>query len=163
MRAIPTLKISISGVRGVVGDSLTPALVARFGCTVVRTPVGEAHVAGAMLREHAVIGGEGNDILDVHYSGASHVLTGGAGADTFRIDYPDYWWPGYGELPSTVAAPVRITSIHWLSMGTISTSGGLPTLRHHGKARFSALWGRGKGLSLSFRTASPLYLSGCSA
>ena len=60
MRAIPTLKISVSGVRGVVGDSLTPALVARFGCTVVRTPVGEAHVAGAMLREHAVIGGEGN-------------------------------------------------------------------------------------------------------
>ena len=30
MRAIPTLKISISGVRGVVGDSLTPAMVARF-------------------------------------------------------------------------------------------------------------------------------------
>jgi len=30
MRAIPTLKISISGVRGVVGDSLTPALLARF-------------------------------------------------------------------------------------------------------------------------------------
>ena len=30
MRAIPTLKISISGVRGVVGDSLTPELVARF-------------------------------------------------------------------------------------------------------------------------------------
>ena len=30
MRAIPTLKISISGVRGVIGDSLTPALLARF-------------------------------------------------------------------------------------------------------------------------------------
>ena len=30
MRAIPTLKISISGVRGVVGDSLTPGLLARF-------------------------------------------------------------------------------------------------------------------------------------
>jgi phosphomannomutase len=30
MRAIPTLKISISGVRGVVGDSLTPALLMRF-------------------------------------------------------------------------------------------------------------------------------------
>lgn len=30
MRAIPTLKISISGVRGVVGDSLTPTLLARF-------------------------------------------------------------------------------------------------------------------------------------
>jgi phosphomannomutase len=30
MRAIPTLKISISGVRGVIGDSLTPAMLARF-------------------------------------------------------------------------------------------------------------------------------------
>jgi phosphomannomutase len=30
MRAIPTLKISISGVRGVVGDSLTPILLSRF-------------------------------------------------------------------------------------------------------------------------------------
>jgi phosphomannomutase len=30
MRAIPSLKISISGVRGVVGDSLTPTLLARF-------------------------------------------------------------------------------------------------------------------------------------
>ena len=30
MRAIPTLKISISGVRGVIGDSLTPSLLTRF-------------------------------------------------------------------------------------------------------------------------------------
>src|SRR3712207_7873397 len=30
MRAIPTLKISISGVRGVVGESLTPSLLTRF-------------------------------------------------------------------------------------------------------------------------------------
>lgn len=30
MRAIPTLKISISGVRGVVGDSLTPTMLTRF-------------------------------------------------------------------------------------------------------------------------------------
>src|SRR3954452_5776538 len=30
MRAIPTLKISISGVRGVVGQSLTPKLLTRF-------------------------------------------------------------------------------------------------------------------------------------
>jgi phosphomannomutase len=30
MRAIPTLKISISGVRGVIGESLTPALLTRF-------------------------------------------------------------------------------------------------------------------------------------
>jgi len=30
MRPIPTLKISISGVRGVIGESLTPALLTRF-------------------------------------------------------------------------------------------------------------------------------------
>src|SRR6195256_7074223 len=30
MRAIPTLKISISGVRGVIGDSLSPAMLTRF-------------------------------------------------------------------------------------------------------------------------------------
>lgn len=30
MRAIPTLKISISGVRGVIGDSLTPGMLTRF-------------------------------------------------------------------------------------------------------------------------------------
>jgi phosphomannomutase len=32
----------------------------RFGCRVVRTKVGEANVTEGMLREHAVIGGEGN-------------------------------------------------------------------------------------------------------
>src|SRR5258707_5941135 len=30
MRPIPTLKISISGVRGVIGESLTPTLLTRF-------------------------------------------------------------------------------------------------------------------------------------
>ena len=30
MRAIPTLKISISGVRGVIGESLTPTLLTHF-------------------------------------------------------------------------------------------------------------------------------------
>src|SRR5947209_18413547 len=30
MRPIPTLKISISGVRGVIGESLTPSLLTRF-------------------------------------------------------------------------------------------------------------------------------------
>src|SRR6266566_4440500 len=30
MRAIPTLKISISGVRGVIGDSLSPTMLTRF-------------------------------------------------------------------------------------------------------------------------------------
>jgi phosphomannomutase len=35
-------------------------IAARSGSSVVRTPVGEAHVIDAMIREKAVIGGEGN-------------------------------------------------------------------------------------------------------
>src|SRR5512140_2291476 len=63
MRAIPTLKISISGVRGVVGDSLTPALLARFA-EAFGTYVGPGRVvigrdtrtSGEMVR-HAVVSG----------------------------------------------------------------------------------------------------------
>src|SRR5215813_1199034 len=74
MRPIPTLKISISGVRGVVGESLTPALLTRFaqafgtyigGRTVV---VGrDPRTSGEMVK-HAVIAGllsSGCRILDV--------------------------------------------------------------------------------------------------
>src|SRR5262249_43076365 len=73
MRPIPTLKISISGVRGVVGESLTPALLTRFaqafgtyigGRTVV---VGrDPRTSGEMVK-HAVIAGllsSGCRILD---------------------------------------------------------------------------------------------------
>lgn len=35
-------------------------IAAKFGCTVYRTPVGEANVAGKMIDVAAVIGGEGN-------------------------------------------------------------------------------------------------------
>ena len=35
-------------------------LAAQAGCSVIRTPVGEAHVAHAMLQNHCIIGGEGN-------------------------------------------------------------------------------------------------------
>src|SRR5436190_4378120 len=74
MRPIPTLKISISGVRGVIGESLTPALLTRFaqafgtyigGRTVV---VGrDPRTSGEMVK-HAVIAGllsSGCRILDV--------------------------------------------------------------------------------------------------
>jgi phosphomannomutase len=74
MRAIPTLKISISGVRGVIGDSLTPAMLARFaqafgtyagsGTVVVGR---DTRTSGEMVR-HAVFSGllsSGCRVLDV--------------------------------------------------------------------------------------------------
>jgi phosphomannomutase len=74
MRAIPTLKISISGVRGVVGQSLTPSLLTRFaqafgthtgpGTIVIgRDP----RTSGEMVK-HAVIAGilsTGNRVVDI--------------------------------------------------------------------------------------------------
>ena len=74
MRAIPTLKISISGVRGVVGQSLTPTLLTRFaqafgthtgpGTIVIgRDP----RTSGEMVK-HAVVAGilsTGNRVIDI--------------------------------------------------------------------------------------------------
>jgi len=74
MRAIPTLKISISGVRGVIGQSLTPRLLTRFaqafgthtgsGTIVVgRDP----RTSGEMVK-HAVIAGilsSGGRVVDI--------------------------------------------------------------------------------------------------
>lgn len=74
MRAIPTLKISISGVRGVVGQSLTPKLLTRFaqafgthtgpGTIVIgRDP----RTSGEMVK-HAVVAGilsTGNRVVDI--------------------------------------------------------------------------------------------------
>ncbi len=63
MRAIPTLKISISGVRGVIGDSLTPTLLTRFaqafgtymgsGAVVVGR---DTRTSGEMVRQAVVAG-----------------------------------------------------------------------------------------------------------
>jgi phosphomannomutase len=63
MRAIPTLKISISGVRGVVGQSLTPTLLARFaqafgtytgaGTIVIGR---DTRTSGEMVRQAVVAG-----------------------------------------------------------------------------------------------------------
>ncbi len=63
MRAIPTLKISISGVRGVVGDSLTPGLLARFS-QAFGTYVGsgtivigrDTRTSGEMVRQAVIAG-----------------------------------------------------------------------------------------------------------
>lgn len=63
MRPIPTLKISVSGVRGVIGDSLTPAMVARFAeafATYVgggRVVIGrDPRTSGEMVRQAVVAG-----------------------------------------------------------------------------------------------------------
>ncbi|HYE66029.1 MAG TPA: phosphoglucosamine mutase [Pyrinomonadaceae bacterium] len=63
MRAIPTLKISISGVRGVIGESLTPALLTRFA-QAFGTYVGpgtivtgrDTRTSGEMVRQAVVAG-----------------------------------------------------------------------------------------------------------
>jgi len=63
MRAIPTLKISISGVRGVIGQSLTPALLARFA-EAFGTYVGsgtivigrDTRTSGEMVRQAVIAG-----------------------------------------------------------------------------------------------------------
>jgi phosphomannomutase len=63
MRAIPTLKISISGVRGVVGDSLTPTLLTRFA-QAFGTYVGSSTIvigrdtrtSGEMVRQAVIAG-----------------------------------------------------------------------------------------------------------
>ena len=74
MRAIPTLKISISGVRGVVGDSLTPILLTRFA-QAFGTCMGTGRIvvgrdtrrSGEMVRQAVVAGllSAGNRIVDV--------------------------------------------------------------------------------------------------
>ena len=63
MRAIPTLKISISGVRGVVGDSLTPEMVTRFAQALGtylgggRVVIGrDPRTSGEMMRQAVVAG-----------------------------------------------------------------------------------------------------------
>jgi phosphomannomutase len=63
MRAIPTLKISVSGVRGVVGESLTPTLLARFaqafGTYVGRGAIvigRDTRTSGEMVRRAVVAG-----------------------------------------------------------------------------------------------------------
>jgi phosphomannomutase len=73
MKAIPTLKISISGVRGVIGDSLTPDLLTRFaqafgtyrgsGQVVVGR---DTRTSGEMVRQAVVSGllSSGCRILD---------------------------------------------------------------------------------------------------
>ncbi len=73
MRAIPTLKISISGVRGVIGDSLTPDLLTRFA-QAFGTYIGSGRVvvgrdtrtSGEMVRQAVVSGllSSGCRILD---------------------------------------------------------------------------------------------------
>src|SRR5688572_7109450 len=63
MRAIPTLKISISGVRGVVGESLTPTLLTRFA-QAFGTYVGPATIvmgrdprtSGEMVKQAVIAG-----------------------------------------------------------------------------------------------------------
>src|SRR5688572_17504949 len=74
MRAIPTLKISISGVRGVIGESLTPALLTRFA-QAFGTYVGSGTIvigrdprtSGEMVKQAVIAGllSSGCRIIDI--------------------------------------------------------------------------------------------------
>jgi phosphomannomutase len=74
MRAIPTLKISISGVRGVIGESLTPLLLTRFA-QAFGTYVGSATIvigrdprtSGEMVKQAVVAGllSSGCRVIDI--------------------------------------------------------------------------------------------------
>jgi phosphomannomutase len=74
MRPIPTLKISISGVRGVIGESLTPALLTRFA-QAFGTYVGartivigrDPRTSGEMVKQAVIAGllSSGCRILDI--------------------------------------------------------------------------------------------------
>ncbi|MFL6208638.1 MAG: phosphoglucosamine mutase [Pyrinomonadaceae bacterium] len=74
MRAIPTLKISISGVRGVIGDSLSPTLLTRFA-QAFGTYVGSGTIvigrdprtSGEMVKQAVVAGllSSGCRVVDV--------------------------------------------------------------------------------------------------
>src|SRR6266849_3432567 len=74
MRPIPTLKISISGVRGVIGESLTPILLTRFAqafgtYTGARTIVigRDPRTSGEMVKQAVIAGllSSGCRILDI--------------------------------------------------------------------------------------------------
>ncbi|HKB66220.1 MAG TPA: phosphoglucosamine mutase [Pyrinomonadaceae bacterium] len=74
MRAIPTLKISISGVRGVIGDSLSPTLLTRFA-EAFGTYVGSGRIvigrdprtSGEMVKQAVIAGllSSGCRVVDV--------------------------------------------------------------------------------------------------
>ena len=74
MRPIPTLKISISGVRGVIGESLTPTLLTRFAQAFgtymgARTIVigRDPRTSGEMVKQAVIAGllSSGCHILDI--------------------------------------------------------------------------------------------------
>ncbi len=84
MRRIDTLKVSVSGVRGVVGDSLTPSLAASFSACFGeyvgrgRVVVGRDTRASGPMLERAVVAG----LLAV---GCQPVLLGVASTPTIQI------------------------------------------------------------------------------
>src|SRR5882757_8723084 len=74
MRAIPTLKISISGVRGVIGESLSPVLLTRFA-QAFGTYVGSGTIvigrdprtSGEMVKQSVIAGllSSGCHVIDI--------------------------------------------------------------------------------------------------
>jgi phosphomannomutase len=59
-------------VTNISTSGLVERVAARFGATVVRTPVGQAFISEAILEHHAVLGGEGNGGVAVPEVHATH-------------------------------------------------------------------------------------------
>ena len=86
------LKIGVSGIRGVVGEFLTPALACQFA-QAFGTYVGAGRVvvgrdtrsSGPML-EHAVMCGLLAELRERYPDGRANV------ADGLRIDWPNRWF-----------------------------------------------------------------------
>ena len=75
-------KYVLSQNKGLVAANLSTSrmvddVAASFGCEVLRTPVGEAHVSNAMVKNKCVIGGEGNGgVIDLRVGPVRDSLLG---------------------------------------------------------------------------------------
>jgi len=72
----------LSKTKGSIATNLSTSrmvddIAAKHNCTVIRTPVGEANVANAMLKNNCVIGGEGNGgVIDLRITPVRNSLLG---------------------------------------------------------------------------------------
>jgi phosphomannomutase len=86
-------------------------VAAAVGATVLRTPVGEAHVAGAMVENKCIIGGEGNGgIIDLRVGPVRDSLVGIALVLEMMAQTGKSVSPLVGEIPAYVMIKDKVTA-----------------------------------------------------